>query len=260
MIVEGIGDEVITVLATLFFTLLVTIIWKTTNVRERPPVRAVVIRSANSETIAELPIEQNRQIETRENELQEAVEATEASIQTSNSETNESASNVTEPEISNPDNSEDPVTIKVRFINEESLEIRERLSEKLGQFIAKHLNSHLELSTQDRVRLIYNGRVLATESTLAELGLTDNCVVHCLVQRQVNSATNETNTPNNDNYDDFDLSSFCFPLLGTLLLLMWFCQVVYAHYFNMASTLCLVTLSVLFLASAFNWLMVNEAI
>ena len=61
MIVEGIGDEVITVLITLLITLLVSIIWKSTNVRERPPVRAVVIRSANSETIAEIPLQPQRQ-------------------------------------------------------------------------------------------------------------------------------------------------------------------------------------------------------
>ena len=61
MIIEGIGDEVITVLITLLITLLVSIIWKSTNVRERPPVRAVVIRSANSETIAEIPLQPQRQ-------------------------------------------------------------------------------------------------------------------------------------------------------------------------------------------------------
>ena len=257
MIIEGVGDEVITAIGTLFFTLLITIIWKTTNVRERPPVRAVVIRSANSaETIAEIPLDQQR------TELQEAAEATQESIQSSSPENAEAELN-SESVPDEPDNAEDPVTIKIRFINEESLEIKERLSEKLGQFITKHLDGHLNLSTDDRVRLIYNGRVLAANSsTLAELGLTDNCVVHCLVQRSVPSANeNPNNTSTNDtNYDDFDLSSFCFPLLGTLLLLMWFCQIVYAHYFNMASTLCLVTLSVLFLASAFNWLMVNEAI
>ena len=73
MIIEGIGDEVITVLITFLVTLLVSIIWKSTNVRERPPVRAVVIRSANSETIAEIPLQTQRQPTT---ELQEAAEAT----------------------------------------------------------------------------------------------------------------------------------------------------------------------------------------
>ena len=197
----------------------------------------------------------------RTTELQEAAEATQESIQNSSTENTEQE--ISEPVPDEPDSAEDPVTIKIRFINEESLEIKERLSEKLGQFITKHLDGHLNLSTEDRVRLIYNGRVLGTNSsTLAELGLTDNCVVHCLVQRSVPSANSENpnNTSTETNYEDFDLSSFCFPLLGTLLLLMWFCQIVYAHYFNMASTLCLVTLSVLFLASAFNWLMVNEAI
>lgn len=265
MIIEGIGDEVITVLITFLVTLLVSIIWKSTNVRERPPVRAVVIRSANSETIAEIPLQAQRQPTT---ELQEAAEATAESIQSS-TESPESRppENPVPDEVDNSSpelQAEDPVTIKIRFINEESLEIQERLSEKLGQFISKHLDGHLNLTEEDRVRLIYNGRVLGTnQSTLAELGLTDNCVVHCLVQRSVqNSANGDQSGANHqaELNDDFDLSSFCFPLLGALLTLIWICQVVYANYFNMTSTICLVTLSVLFMASAINWLSVDEVI
>jgi len=269
MIIEGIGDEVITVLITFVITLLVSIIWKSTNVRERPPVRAVVIRSANSETIAEIPLQPQRQPIT---ELQEAAEATAESIQNSTESPERPTENPVPDEVdsgnlesTSPElQAEDPVTIKIRFINEESLEIQERLSEKLGQFISKHLDGHLNLTEEDRVRLIYNGRVLGTnQSTLAELGLTDNCVVHCLVQRSVqNSANGDQSGANHqaELNDDFDLSSFCFPLLGALLTLIWICQVVYANYFNMTSTICLVTLSVLFMASAINWLSVDEVI
>ena len=199
-------------------------------------------------------------------ELREAAEATAESIQNST----EAPENAGPDQVdsggdvqSNPElQAEDPVTIKIRFINEESLEIQERLSEKLGQFISKHLDRHLNLTDEDRVRLIYNGRVLGTnQSTLAELGLTDNCVVHCLVQRSVSSANaNNPNPQANEINDDFDLSSFCFPLLGALLTLIWICQVVYANYFNMTSTICLVTLSVLFMASAINWLSVDEVL
>ena len=56
------------------------------------------------------------------------------------------------------------------------------------------------MTNEDRVRLIYNGRVLGRDQTLAELGLTDNCVVHCLVQRSVQANTNESGpTSPNDN-------------------------------------------------------------
>ena len=75
-------------------------------------------------------------------------------------------------------------------------------------------------SNGDNVRLIFNGRVLQGESlTLAEAGVVNNCVIHCLVHR--NTPHNEregmaSRTPNrNENVvdiSDLDLSNVCYPL------------------------------------------------
>ena len=149
-------------------------------------------------------------------------------------------------------------TIKVRFMNETSLEIQERLSEQLGRFISKHLDRHLNLTADDRVKLIYNGRVLGrNQSTLEELGLTDNCVIHCLVQRSVVNENNSNNTNENqagviEDLMDFDVSHVCLPLLGLVLVIIWWCQMIYSQYFNLTSTISLVSLTVLFLASVAN--------
>jgi len=270
MLIQGIGDEVVSVLIILFLVLLVSILWVSTHVQERPPVRAVVIRSANSsETIAEFQANPSPQINPPTNEIQDAIEATAESIEqvnqneeiaeireTNTEVTTESSNSTVETETDST-----LATIKIRFINEDSLEIRERLTEKLGQFISKHLDRHLNLTNEDRVRLIYNGRVLGRDQTLAELGLTDNCVVHCLVQRSVQASTNESGpTAANDNQHnrladdtmDLDLSSFCLPLLGALLMGIWWCQVVYSQYFNLTTTISLVSLTILFFATAVN--------
>lgn len=285
MIVQGIGDEVVGVLIILFLVLLVSILWLSTHVQERPPVRAVVIRSANSETIAEFSAEPSPQpSSSANNEIQDAIEATAESIdQVSNqqnenevtsettetnteitTETSNTTSNATVVETeSTPSDTSTLATIKIRFINEDSLEIREKLTEKLGLFISKHLDRHLNLTNEDRVRLIYNGRVLGRDQTLAELGLTDNCVVHCLVQRSVGTSENSGSNNQNDNQTnnqnrladdtmDLDLSSFCLPLLGALLMGIWWCQVVYSQYFNLTTTISLVSLTILFLATAVN--------
>jgi len=273
MLIQGIGDEVVSVLLVLFLVLLISILWLSTHVQERPPVRAVVIRSANSaETIAEFQANPSPQINPRAtNEIQDAIEATAESIEQINqseeiTEIREANTEVTtESSNSTVETESDSTlaTIKVRFINEDSLEIRERLTEKLGQFISKHLDRHLNLTNEDRVRLIYNGRVLGRDQTLAELGLTDNCVVHCLVQRSVQASTNENGTGNtataNDNQHrladdtmDLDLSSFCLPLLGALLMGIWWCQMVYSQYFNLTTTISLVSLTILFFATAVN--------
>ncbi len=156
----------------------------------------------------------------------------------------------------------DVATIKVRFIDETSIEVREKLGEKLGAFVSKHLDERLNLSSSDRVKLIYNGRVLRPDqSSLSDLGLTDNCVVHCLVQRQETtspdgdatggSASARTRQGNQEEVD-LDLGSYCFPLLGLILAVIWSCQVIYAHYFNFSSTAALVLLTVLFIATTAN--------
>ena len=63
MLIQGIGDEVVSVLLVLFLVLLISILWLSTHVQERPPVRAVVIRSANSaETIAEFQANPSPQV------------------------------------------------------------------------------------------------------------------------------------------------------------------------------------------------------
>ena len=167
---------------------------------------------------------------------------------------------VTEPP--NPPQSDEGslATIKVRFMNETSLEIQERLSEQLGRFISKHLDRHLNLTADDRVKLIYNGRVLGrNQSTLQELGLTDNCTIHCLVQRSVQETNqNNENNPNEnqngflDEIVDFDVSHVCLPLLGLVLVIIWWCQMLYSQYFNVTSTISLVSLTILFLASVAN--------
>ena len=54
--------------------------------------------------------------------------------------TENSSSAVVETETTASSDTSTLATIKIRFINEDSLEIKERLTEKLGQFISKHLD------------------------------------------------------------------------------------------------------------------------
>lgn len=88
-----------------------------------------------------------------------------------------------------------------------------------------------------------------------QLGLQDNCTVHCLVQRNqappsgsaAGSQTSAIEIPG-----DLDLSGLCYPVLGTVLFVIWWCQVVYAHYFTFTSTMSLVSLTFLYAASVAN--------
>ena len=135
----------------------------------------------------------------------------------------------------------------------------------LGHFKSRHLRPRhggqgvtSPIQPNDRVRLIFNGKVLHSDSsTLAQLGFQHNCTVHCLVQRE--SATPNVNvghggvTLGSDVPGaDLDLSNLCYPVLGTVLFVIWWCQVVYAHYFTFTSTMSLVSLTFLYAASVAN--------
>ena len=48
MLIQGIGDEVISVIVAVVIIGLISLVWVSTHVQDRPLVRAVVIRSTNN--------------------------------------------------------------------------------------------------------------------------------------------------------------------------------------------------------------------
>ena len=119
-----------------------------------------------------------------------------------------------------------------------------------------------ELGANKVVKLIYNGQVLTNEShTLTQLGLDNNCVVHCLVQQPRGNASaqqaNHSSTFSNSNGEvprrgggesstaeaGVDIGGLLFPLFGLILGLVWYCRIAYATHFTATATTVLVGLS-----------------
>ncbi|CAG7720738.1 unnamed protein product [Allacma fusca] len=90
------------------------------------------------------------------------------------------------------------VRITLKFLNDTQVEVITQLSEKIADFKRRHFA--LEISENKTIRLIFNGRVLENDGrTLAEAGIFDQCVVHCLIvtpqnaqQRTVVPSRNDT--------------------------------------------------------------------
>ncbi len=120
--------------------------------------------------------------------------------------------------------------------------------------------------------------------TLSQLGLDDNCVVHCLVinrppasvtassqngssaSRQPNPTSMPSIPPLSDDTGSsrnppassipqidagIDVGGLLVPLFGVVMALIWYCRIAYAVHFTTATTVALVGLSVLFLFSFF---------
>lgn len=135
-----------------------------------------------------------------------------------------------------------------------------------------HLRIHFEaeLRANKTVKLIYNGQVLSNETqTLPQLGLDNNCVVHCLIHQSRSNASPQPSTtsevpPSNANHEipqpqrenstaeaGVDIGGLLLPLFGVILGLVWYCRIAYATHFTAAATTILVGLSGLCVLSVF---------
>ena len=256
--IEGIGDEVIGLLVAIIIIGITFLLWSSTYVQERVPVVVQVLPQTNQNSTEQ--IDQQSTSDPNSEESQESLSSD--TISPAEEVTENLSQNVPIPENLERTDEHDPIKIRCQFLDETSLHVDTFLSESISGLKTRHLIPHLGLnpSNGDNVRLIFNGRVLQGENqTLEQSGINNNCVIHCLVHRNTpNSQSERTpgiNANRNDNgidVADLDLSNVCYPLLGSVLMAIWWCQVVYAHYFTLTSTLSLVSLTVLYLASAAN--------
>jgi len=156
-LVTGIGDEVVTVTVTFLVLLVVSIVWRSTRVRDRPQIVAATFTihrdstqtgDATSASQSETPVDQGGG-------------------------GNEPAAN---EEIESDVDDADCVTIRIRFIDETQFEVRSPLTVTLGQFKTRHLrpttNELSPIRANDRVRLIFNGKVLVSILYNFSLSLT----------------------------------------------------------------------------------------
>ena len=276
-LVEGMGDEVLLFVATLVLGLTILLAWWSTHVSDRMRLQAVILQPIRSRDVHEDHGEDRLEPEghvaqvlfDEEGHVEEAVQdeaPTGHVVEEEESGSPEAKKEETEAdEVEHHEESPDHVRIKLKFLNDSQREVVAPLTEELGRFKRRHFAT--DMAENKTVRLIFNGHVLnGDRQPLSHYGLFDNCVVHCLISRASNNSSN--NNPDtrhrndnvrvahaswlSDNDDNLDFSHICYPLLGSVLAMIWWCQLVYSHYFSLTSSVSLVALTVLFLASITN--------
>jgi len=156
---------------------------------------------------------------------------------------------------------EERVTIRLKFLNETQRDVEASLMENIGQF--KRRNFTEEIASQKNVRLIFNGQMLRDENkSLADCGLVDKCVVHCLIHNNNNPDTQQqqqqqgvqqtAQQPTTGPQQELDVSVLLIPLLGLSLALLWYCAIVHSSYFNLMSTTALLGLTSLYFLSIYG--------
>ncbi|XP_030030328.1 transmembrane and ubiquitin-like domain-containing protein 1 isoform X6 [Manduca sexta] len=130
------------------------------------------------------------------------------------------------------------ILIKLKYLNDTLKEVEGSLDELLKDFKLRHFSS--ELSSECRVRLIFNGRVLCDEgATLRACGLHHRAVVHCLVHPKRTAAgagaqqpgmpdepsgapTHELITERQQPERAWDLENILMTLVSVALTIVWF--------------------------------------
>ncbi|KYM99998.1 PREDICTED: transmembrane and ubiquitin-like domain-containing protein 1 [Cyphomyrmex costatus] len=168
------------------------------------------------------------------------------------------------------DSSQNDITIKLKFMNDDQKIVTGSLKEMLGDFKRRHFQ--IELEARNAVRLVFNGRVLQPDTqTLEQCGLFNDCVVHCWVHQPrpatVPSATMDNSSsiyfnsqPFSDlptdarisSIHDWDLSWLLVSLLTIILGLAWYSRYHYAQLFTATTTIALYALTAIFTVSLFS--------
>lgn len=272
MVIEGLGDEVLFFFGCVTLVVIGMVSWWSSNVVDVPMnwIQHVhVMGIPNNETARVRNVTETRSSQSATDGVREEPPGGGGSEQrpTVPTETDNRAEEDHEDDNSDED-ATDRVSIKLKFLNDTQKEVKASLTQRLGRFKRRHFAS--EISENKRIRLIFNGHVLGSDHlTLNDVGLFDNCVVHCLISAGApapaggpsgaNRGTATNGAPPSaesahtfTEMEDLDLSHMAYPFLGSILLVIWYCQWVYSHFFSFTSSLSLLSLTCLYMASLVN--------
>lgn len=157
----------------------------------------------------------------------------------------------------NEEGSRRKILIKLKYLNDTLKEVEGSLDELLKDFKLRHFS--MELSSECRVRLIFNGRVLCDEgATLRACGLHHRAVVHCLVhpnrnrnQGEDGNGTHELITERPQNERPWDLENILMTFVSVALTVVWFFRCEYSNMFTASASVALFGLTVFYSVAIF---------
>lgn len=218
------------------------------------PARAIS-ESRSNDVITSMKVEPQKKNQTDSasaNVTSSTDEATAVSNE-SNTNTSEGAENATE---SSPETGDArKILIKLKYLNDTLKEVDGSLDELLKDFKWRHFAT--ELTASCRVRLIFNGRVLADDaSTLRACGLHHRAVVHCLVHPSNNTqrvireegVLAAPGAPERT----WDLENILMTLVSVALTVVWFFRCEYSNMFTASASVALFGLTVFYSVAIFG--------
>ncbi|XP_047504554.1 transmembrane and ubiquitin-like domain-containing protein 1 isoform X1 [Pieris napi] len=154
------------------------------------------------------------------------------------------------------------ILIKLKYLNETLKEVEGSLDELLKDFKGRHFAA--ELSSDSRVRLIFNGRVLVDEAaTLRACGLHHQAVVHALIHPKRNAPPQQNPTEPATTGEtvmteppaaerSWDLENILMTLVSVAVTVVWFFRCEYSNMFTVSASVALFGLTVFYSIAIFG--------
>ncbi|XP_053322552.1 transmembrane and ubiquitin-like domain-containing protein 1 [Spea bombifrons] len=137
------------------------------------------------------------------------------------------------------------IVLRLKFLND-----TERLLTVRPSDTVLHIKQTYFPGQEDRVRLIYQGQLLRDDSqTVSALQLRDGCVLHCHISQHASGQG-----PRGPELVPVPLNigSLLVPLLGLILMLLWYYKLQYPYAFTATATACLGGVTLLVGVMAFS--------
>ncbi|XP_075703665.1 transmembrane and ubiquitin-like domain-containing protein 1 [Rhinoderma darwinii] len=266
-LIEGVGDEVTVLCASLFLLSVIVLAWISTHTERRSspgssPGESSSARHGEEQNLG--PLSAGAQLP---GSIDDSHAASSSNIRTcpinpERSRTSEdpSPSNVTpsnDPSTSSdtptvrhrpptqdgPAESHPTITLRLKFMNETERAMTVRLTDSVLDIKRSQFPGQ-----EPRVRLIYQGQLLRDDcQTVASLRLPDGCVLHCHLSQH-------TAAPGGPepSQDSVNIGSLMVPLFLLLLGVLWYCQFEYPQVFNATATTCLGVLTLFVVVLVFS--------
>ncbi|XP_069816766.1 transmembrane and ubiquitin-like domain-containing protein 1 isoform X2 [Dendropsophus ebraccatus] len=144
-----------------------------------------------------------------------------------------------------PVRSADTITLRLKFLNETERVVNVRLTDSVLNIKRSQFPGQ-----ESRVRLIYQGQLLRDDGqTVGGLQLSDGCVLHCHLSQHASAAAAGGGEPA---LEAVNIGSLLLPLLLLLLGGGWCCHFQYPQLFTNTATACLAAMTLFVLVLVFS--------
>ncbi|XP_039879055.1 transmembrane and ubiquitin-like domain-containing protein 1 [Simochromis diagramma] len=140
------------------------------------------------------------------------------------------------------------MVVRLKFLND-----TERMAQVQPQDTVGYIKRTYFAGQEHQVRLIYQGQLLQDDAqTLASLNLAHNCVLHCHISQHAARGAAGGQRAGDQVRVALNVGSLMVPLLVLMLSVLWYCQIQYRQFFTAPATASLVGVTILLSLVAFG--------